>query len=492
MSEVSHHSRRSACSAVGLLVAALCNSSCDSSPQLTNSATQASRADSARENDTRHLDIERGPVHVTTVPTLSSCMTRSAREDSTAESQGKQVLSGIVVDEHGSPIANAVVRPLSLMGGGGQSPLSGFYSQPTGTNGRFQIMATTNLPSMLVLGVSAAGHYLDEHEILTAAATDPRIVLRRGGTIRGFVRDMGRFPQGVTVRITGVPSNICDAGPRLPDEGVVVFVESDGTFESPTLCPGVASVTLRAGYNPNDPVLLSISEVEVVAGGATTDPRLQGVSGDLATQRVYVSVNDEAGIPVEHSEVYYRVPHPLVFWRRAGWTDVRGMITVEALAYRNEAFGVDLIVLRDGFRPTAVVDAKESVRVTVHSAKSSSVRLALSDRSLRVPPRFGLSAVLRCTDGTPGQTFRVPDPRDIEGGEAEFDGDGILQFDRCPPGSYVAALKLRVKDAGRAWSIVLDAGGDASPILVDGDGASVESRLEVDADYILDYIRRVR
>ncbi len=143
-------------------------------------------------------------------------------------------IRGVVVDADGVPVPGALVSAGSRGPADSETEWSGGQSQPTGTDGVFEIIGLgAGLYGLDVYGSGVANGAANTQEITLTAdqdRTDVRIVIQRAASWRGRVLSRaGRPVSGILVQLTrGGPQNI--VGGAVTDE--------DGYFQVAGVVPG--------------------------------------------------------------------------------------------------------------------------------------------------------------------------------------------------------------------------------------------------------------
>ena len=271
--------------------------------------------------------------------------------------------AGRVVDTQGDGIPEAMVALRMLSVGGPEGEAEWIEADDlTGRTDRDGEFAIHGWLDAVALRVRANhGSYLPSEEVdIARGAGDLLLVLHGAGTIAGSVLlDEGVPASRLTVRAW--PSEMEPSERR----GQTGRPGDDGSFELRKLSPGLWNVRLETpeevAYVPN---------VEVVAGEAARDPRLQKIDLRGALLFVELHVVDAEGTALRRARAAVvgdaeDGTSPTISARNG---------TIQILTTRK---ALDLDVMCDGFRTQRLVDARGKMQVVLD--RGIPVRFVLSD-----------------------------------------------------------------------------------------------------------------
>lgn len=189
-----------------------------------------------------------------------------------------------------------------------------------------------------------------------------------GSTGRTFVITLGGGIAG-SLELDGASARTLSMFVKWPKGARTVGLRRDGGFEAKGIEPGTVDVYVlaRGGQPGRDEPLAVVEGVVVPAGRVGRDPRLQGLAVASPPEAVTLSVVDVAGRPVSGVIVLTRGDRP----RRLGRSDREGRVHLVAREAKRE-----LILVRNGYRTTALSGLEESRTVTLRPGLSVKLVIA--------------------------------------------------------------------------------------------------------------------
>jgi len=346
--------------------------------------------------------------------------------------------SGVVVDDRGRPLVGVEVRAMNV-DAHGASPTDG-DAAVSDASGRFRLRGEP--PKRRVsLGATLDGFYVVERPTAAVGETGVRIAMTPAGGIAGSVR-IPPDQKLVFIAVSGSAVETNDAE-SAPWGRLRVLPKDDGSFEIRSLRPGVARVAVQLGWNDEDSVL-TLDDVQVVAGRITRDPRLQDVDPLKSTSTLkVVAVNkDGLGLPVH---VHFRPAGKSVDWKAAG----RGSTTTVRAKRETIASGLDVLVTCGGYRSKVARDVRTDTTVVLETVAAATVRVRLAENTPLPPPPYQLTAKLCWIEpGAADDRTGDGDPRDSTVAFASFGKDRVMTIDGLEPGRYRVVLFLGERDMG--------------------------------------------
>ncbi len=340
------------------------------------------------------------------------------------------MISGIVVDDGGNPIADADVELAHAFPGEGGAidwRLSG-PGMSTAEDGKFSFHGPWS-SGPIGLDVNVDGFIAREIQSFAVGAKDVRVQLRRGGTIEGsVVFDDGLSPDDFTLSCA-------------PNGAPESEWERDGLLESPTrdshraafkfegLAPGKVRVTFSARGGPE---LLALDDVDVVAGKPSTDPRLNDVDLRHRTHAIHVVIRGGAGEAIESASVRVRARDGSRAWSER-YANL-GRVTLQT-----RTLPLDLVVAAVGYRTRRIEGVSADVDVKLE--RGLPIELALDSQSRGVLPAV-VSLDVELTEGT----LTTADDRPDFGGRTQLPPDGRATTRVSEPGRYSLSIELARPD----------------------------------------------
>lgn len=210
---------------------------------------------------------------------------------------GPVVVSGEVVDEDGTPVANAgieVTTPKPVPGGVSHEDVAGGTRPISRLDGRFEIRlrARGELPAgEMKLAVSKGRTHGRTERTVSAGTQGLRIVLPRLGALAGSVRLTDALrSEDLAVEV------------HAPGSRIRAGVRKDGTFGCEGVPAGAVTVLVIPAAarlrRPEDPALARIEEVIVTADAGASDPRLQDIVIPEPADRLTVRVLGPDRLPL--------------------------------------------------------------------------------------------------------------------------------------------------------------------------------------------------
>ncbi len=399
------------------------------------------------------------------------------------------LLAGTVQDEQGRPLANATVglmeHTYSM-----RSSADGVSVARTDASGRFELRGAVEGRPVEV-GVGLDGYILDDDSVLRLGATDMILVLRPAGGIAGSVQvPDGVDPSDIRVGVTGDPQRNNDTDSRFGDSGLLASLV-DGEFQFTTLRPGTATVRIAIGYFGEE-TLLSIDDIDVVAGTISRDARLQNIDLSRHLGGFTIRARAPKGEPVLDAVVHYR---DQIAGRGRGadtyWNGARayGAESIRVLSASKE---LDVMVTAPGRRTVSLRDVSDDRTVVLEPVPLSDVIVTLAPGAKLPPAPYELSAQLKWrapVDGPlPESAGWGDDPRSPDQAADTVLARKPVTLRAWEPGRYTVELTLAKMDtsggSGRSIATV-----PAQPIVtITGDGAT--HRVEIAMDWSEFELRR--
>lgn len=373
------------------------------------------------------------------------------------------VLRGRVVDEHGEPVAGALVEELDLTPAGAVAD----------DDGRFALDGLQQVPDRLVLRVRAEGFASLLHAFVEGRVPEGEVVLalQRGREVRGLVADEHGAP---------VP------GARaLPDDGFnhredTAVADDEGRFTLRNVASSHASFTVTAdGFAPfSGPLPQGGGPLEVYA----TLSRGWSLSG---------SVVDEAGEPIAAAWISVRKGSGHRSAPYVGAPQIRSDASGRfALAGLPSNAELELGVHAPGFVPAALpLDPPRDREIRVEMRRSAGLAGRVIDASTRAPiARFRIRFV--SADLQPGEEplsgFNSKwwiEGVEIQDADGRWDTSGedlrpgqiaTIEISAAGYGTAIVPRAVTIHDAStRPIEVALDAGARVRGRVVDSDGQPI-------------------
>jgi len=294
------------------------------------------------------------------------------------------LVSGVVVDAGGAPVAAATVEFLSGTarpdGEGVRWESHSLLKSVSNAQGRFVIRGRPGDGDAFALLASHDSYATGERVPTTPGAVNVQLVLSAGGTLVGrYLLDDEVSAQDLLVTLRRVDLTSDD------DRGQRVLADEDQSFTVQSLAPGVYRLVVELASESHS--IASVEGIEVRGGERTEDPRLAPLDLRGLIHVFTVTAIDERGATI---------PRPWLSYAGPGG-DERPHLVSEGgapgcLRIRTRHTEVDATVFAAGYRthrlPALCADTQVTLRTGIP------VRLVLRDPSA-VPDRgFALAANL--------------------------------------------------------------------------------------------------
>ncbi len=354
---------------------------------------------------------------------------------------------GIVLDEKGNPIPRATVTPsfpAPRAEEGSEAPWPRCRLGPVRSDegGRFVLRGECEADRIAL--AAEKGGLVGDPVLVQTGARGVELVLGAAGAIEGKVL-LDPSLLGAMLLVQAVPDPPDPAAGGAPTGGPGI-VGRDGRFSLPGLRPGRYSV--RVVYAASAGELGKVESVEVRAGEATRDPRLDPLDLRANHRLIALELVDEQDQPVAQGRAYSRPSDEA----DAKWAFARG--EGGRIQILSDGRPLDVAISAAGFRRLELDRVTSSRRVPLRRA--ARLRLELAG-GLRVPdPPLCLGAEL-----TPLETGRFPGFVDSRTGT--FDAAGVLHCESALAGDL--RLEIFVVRCDRASPSIVYLEEDAPRVL---------------------------
>ena len=344
---------------------------------------------------------------------------------------GEHLASGIVVDQDGAPLPKAMVRVcMHVKGNRGDlwPTVTSSGTEGVAADGTFAIHALPGAKltsTRMRLSVHCDGFPGWKYEEFRLGARDLRVVLRRGGVLRGSVRLLeGQSVEDIAV----VLKDAADVGrvPKLAEDGS--FAQEDlkaGTYRLVAYFRSPSGEARRKSR-------VVVEDLIVVPGQVNRDPRIQGMEVRGSVQKLEVRVVDAEGKPIERASVS-------VTGIAEGQSSTTGRDG--RLVLRLASLPVNLHVTAFGYRPETRKNVETAQRIRLRGALR--VKLRTAARPHGKDPEYRLGFYLFHVDQKGrrgGKAYGYVFPWDRE----YFDAEGEARVPLPSPGVYELVPRVYV------------------------------------------------
>lgn len=376
--------------------------------------------------------------------------------------------AGRVVDEHDAPVAGARidVSRITRFPGGGRASTGVEVDAHSDDAGTFEIRFASDPDAEYSVSAHKEGYLAEGAVDARFGTADLRLRLRRAGSITGSLA-----VDAATLELIGVRAIATEIGRR---EGVIDAATGAFAFESLAAGTYIVELTRRGAGRP----WLRVADVDVRAGEATADPRLQGVALPAGLRRVRVIVQDSAGRPL--ADAIVRADEPL---------DVSQGISLrhhdgDGIAILARP-GSSLFAGAPGFRSQAFTVVEETHTVHLLPGIPLRVRVAGDYASVHPDLQLGVSAspsgataisytVRGANRSTSGQTYGF-DALFVSGAEIA-PGEDRAQIVLPTPGRWTVGLNAIAATGGMRIATRIH-GDSTQEVTVDETGGEVTLHL---------------